>query len=108
MRRYTSDHISIILKEKCDELELYNMAKMHQQLKEQWKHIPDPRLRTIAIDFFITKERKLIIECPSSVLLNYVRRQSPLISNHLATFVSEFEITSIEITLGDKSSSIKS
>ncbi|MDN4753004.1 DciA family protein [Porphyromonadaceae bacterium W3.11] len=103
MRKYTSDHIGKLLGEKRDELDLLSMIKKHQALKMTWDKIPDPRLKKIDIEFMITNEGTLTIQCPSSVLLNYVRRQRSMITNHLSSFMREYEIKNLEIVLGSSS-----
>lgn len=103
MRKYTSDHISKLLDEKRDELELLSLIKKHQVLKSAWDKIPDPRLKRVNIELMITNEGTLIIQCPSSVLLNYVRRQRSMIISHLSSFMREYKIKSLEIVLGSSS-----
>lgn len=99
MRKYTSEHIGKILKKKSKEMELLVLVGKYQKLKEIWAKIPDPTLQKLEPEFLITKEGKLIIQCPSSVQLNYLRRQGTLIQRHLEVFMAEEAITSLEIAL---------
>lgn len=101
MRRYTSEHISKLISEQFDKDKMLTSVRAHQLVEEYWNNLPDPRLRAINISIHINDSRAMVISCPSSVILHYVRRQRTMIEEFYAALFQQLEISGLEITLSE-------
>ncbi len=99
MKKYTSERVDTLLKKMGDEVPVLKVLKRHRAITDRWQAIPDEKLRRIDIKVSIDEDGVLTLLCPSSVLLNYVRSQRPLIEAHLQEFMEEGMMTELRISL---------
>lgn len=101
MRRYTSDHISKLLREQFDRDEMLSRIKAQQLIEDYWEKLPDPRLQAIDISLNISDDSKMVVNCPSSVILHYLRQQRARIEKHYEQLFQKLEISGLEIFLSE-------
>ncbi|MDO4695295.1 hypothetical protein [Porphyromonas sp.] len=99
MKRYTSEKVDSLLNKMDEELPVLKAIKRQKKLEEEWKKISDTTLKRLDIKASIDSEGVLRLLCPSTVSLDYVKRQRPLIEERLANFMEEWEISHIHIIL---------
>lgn len=99
MRKYTTDHISKLMHQYCEETDLFQLMQTLQELSQLWSSLPDPALRKLQLEATLTTDGVLSFQCPSSVILSYCRRQQQLIEQHLGPFMEQHQITRITFQL---------
>lgn len=99
MRIYKPEKVSEILGEMKESSGLLQILEAHKQLKMVWKKIPDPTLKELDLVVSLDTKGVLLIECPSSVALYYVRSRQEMIKSFLHEQMPTIPIQQVNITL---------
>lgn len=102
MRIYKPEKVSEILSEMKESSGLLQILEAHKQLKKVWQKIPDPTLKGLDLVVSLDTNGILLIECPSSVTLYYVRSRQGMIESFLHEQMQEFPIRQVNITLSKR------
>ncbi len=102
MRIYKVEKVDEILSKMTESLGFLMLAQLHKSLGEAWKKIPDSTLRELDLAISINTDGTLLIECPSSVALTYVRNRRKMIADHLKAEMKGHSIQQINITLSKR------
>lgn len=99
MRIYKPEKVSEVLREMKESSGLLQILEVHKQLKKVWQEIPDPTLKELDLVVSLDTNGILLIECPSSVALYYVRSRQEMIKSFLHEQMPKFPIQQVNITL---------
>ncbi|OFR39512.1 hypothetical protein [Porphyromonas sp. HMSC065F10] len=106
MRIYRSETLGKILKEmrEGNKPSLFTDLERHRAFLEQWQSLPGIRLHRIRPVFtFDESKSTVVVHCSSSVALNLLRRERPIIEQHFRPLMDRYKLDTLSIVLRDSS-----
>lgn len=98
MRKYYTESVGSLLKKMKEDLQVVELYQAQEELKALWCALPDATLQKLNVSFEMGEEGNLKIVAPSTVALNYIRRQRSLILRSFANYMTEHHIAELIIT----------
>ena len=99
MKRTDPQSAGDILREMMAEDDFLKLVREHDELRKLWETLPDPTFSRLSVEIQLSTDGLLVVICPSAVALNYVRLRRSMIEQHLAAFMTEYRIETLQIRL---------
>ena len=97
MRKYSTNSIGKLLRDKKDEMGLFHLLSQYRELDRIWGEFSDGVLRRAPIERLIRSDKVLEIICGSSATFAYLIQRRKQIEEGLATFMQQYGITQLII-----------